>query len=394
MTDKKKQQKVIALDIHPYSFSAAHYLDDNRPVREQECLLLQDKLPMENFENWLKKHTSKGDILVMEALNISFQLVKRIEAHGRCGIVLDSTKVGKLGQSYLKTDKADAQKIGKVFLSGINDNVWVPDDETIQRRAVFCSYQNAQKDLTRASNRMWNLLISKNIDVKKGAKHHCEKGMDHLLALRDWSRRETIIISTYFEDYLLAKKKVKTLTSHIAEEVTDDPDMIALQQFLGIGLITSYAFKAIIGNIKRFPNPKKLVAYIGLQPKVHGSGEKMHHGSIAKGGRKDLRSLLSECAQSFMNHAPKDHPLRKWAARLNFRKDWNVVVIAVARKLITSIWYVLSGYGSPLVEITESIKGKLKKRATELGPQRRAELGYVNISHFVEIKSELLLGVT
>jgi transposase len=180
----------------------------------------------------------------------------------------------------------------------------------------------------------------------------------------------------------------------IAEEVTSDLDMLKLQQLYGIRLISPYALMAIIGDIKRFKTPKKLVAYIGLQPKVSDSGEKKYSGSITKTGRRELKAILVECAQAIIQYAPADHPLVKWAKKLSFRKTKNTVIIAVARKLVTAIWYILNGFDSPLTEINKMIKLKLKKHAITIGLKRRKELGYVTVSDFVKVKGDILLGIT
>ena len=60
--------------------------------------------------------------------------------------------------------------------------------------------------------------------------------------------------------------------------------------------ITVYALAAYVGKIERFRSPKKLVAYIGLQPRLMQSGEKSISGSLTGGGQRDLRSLLIEAA--------------------------------------------------------------------------------------------------
>ena len=394
MNEKKKQHYVYGLDIHPTCFSAAKFPSEVKDILNAKPLLLQDKLKMEGFDKWLQKHTNAGDILVMEALGISFQLVKRIEEHGRIGIVLESKKASKVGKDYLKNDKVDASKLAKLFLSGLTEQVWVPDYKTLERREIFFSYLNAVKDSTRSSSRIWAFLTAHGIIVSSRMKKNYKSNPDSLFELQEWSYAQQGILKGYIGDYKQAQEKRKMFETIIAEEVTTDPDMLKLQQFCGIRLISAYALMAIIGNIKRFKNPKKLVAYIGLQPKVSDSGEKKHSGGISKHGRRDLKAILAECAKAFINFAPKDHPMRKWALKLKYRKSANVVTIAIARKLVTAIWYVLNGYSSPITEISKSIKVKLQKHAVSIGVKRRQELGFRNISHFIEVKSETLLGFT
>jgi transposase len=40
----------------------------------------------------------------------------------------------------------------------------------------------------------------------------------------------------------------------------------------GMNIITASAFMAAIGDVGRFPDRKKLVGYLGLDPKVRESG--------------------------------------------------------------------------------------------------------------------------
>lgn len=49
---------------------------------------------------------------------------------------------------------------------------------------------------------------------------------------------------------------------------------------------------AAIGRIGRFDSPHKLVAYIGLNPSVHQSGDSpAYHGRITKRGCSNARHL-------------------------------------------------------------------------------------------------------
>jgi transposase len=59
---------------------------------------------------------------------------------------------------------------------------------------------------------------------------------------------------------------------------------------------------ATVGSVERFAGPDKLVAYLGLNPSVHQSGEdRPRHGRITKQGPAHARSIaggggLASCA--------------------------------------------------------------------------------------------------
>ncbi|MGO9181081.1 MAG: IS110 family transposase [Candidatus Limnocylindrales bacterium] len=53
----------------------------------------------------------------------------------------------------------------------------------------------------------------------------------------------------------------------------------------------------MIGDVRRFPAPGQLVAYLGLDPRVSQSGDDVaRHGRISKQGAWVVRQVLVEAA--------------------------------------------------------------------------------------------------
>ena len=130
--------------------------------------------------------------------------------------------------------------------------------------------------------------------------------------------------------------------------------------------MVAFALGALIGDIHRFAEPRKLVKYIGLNPAFDHSGQGQWSGGIAGHGRKDLRGLLIEAAQAILR---SKHPLAKWGKKLLARKgSVNLAAGAVARKLAVAIWYLLMGRWTPLEEIDERLALKVGKIITSVGP--------------------------
>ena len=103
-----------------------------------------------------------------------------------------------------------------------------------------------------------------------------------------------------FEDLYHAETKRKQLRAIIIEDVSNTPQMAKLMQLCGIRAITAYAIVAFVGDISRFANAKKLVSYFGLNPRVNDSGKSIKRGNLSKCGRKEVKALLIECAQSIL----------------------------------------------------------------------------------------------
>ena len=161
--------------------------------------------------------------------------------------------------------------------------------------------------------------------------------------------------------------------SLIAQEVLRDPLMLSLVRLCGVRDVIAFALGALIGDINRFANPKKLVAYVGLHPAFDDSGNNTWRGGVGGHGRRDLRSLLIESAQSIIR---THHPLAKWGKKLMARKgSVKLAVAAVARKLTVAIWYLMSGRWSSIEELDTLLSAKVGKIITAVGKDRLKKLG-------------------
>jgi transposase len=52
----------------------------------------------------------------------------------------------------------------------------------------------------------------------------------------------------------------------------------------GIAWVLGYTIAAEVGDITRFPSPKKLCGYTGLCPRVYQSGSRDQRGPLANNG--------------------------------------------------------------------------------------------------------------
>jgi transposase len=112
-----------------------------------------------------------------------------------------------------------------------------------------------------------------------------------------------------------------------------------LRSIPGIGTVCSAALVAGIGDIRRFPNPEKLVAYIGLDCRVCQSGTSIQgKGYISKRGNSYLRYLLFNASFRAISCDPE---LREYFEKKKAEgKHHFVALCAVERKLIHRIYAI------------------------------------------------------
>ena len=151
---------------------------------------------------------------------------------------------------------------------------------------------------------------------------------------------ERAAIKRHLAQIDLIEGSLKEIEAEIAREAMSDPIIRRLMTLPGVDMVVASGVAAAIGDIRRFPDPTKLVSYLGLNPNVRQSGEgPAYHGRITKQGRSQARGMLVEAAWAV---ARPPGPLRAFFQRIASRRGKHVAAVATARKLAMIIWHMLT----------------------------------------------------
>ena len=96
-------------------------------------------------------------------------------------------------------------------------------------------------------------------------------------------------------------------------------------------------FVAEIGDITRFPSPRRLCSWAGLTPRLRESDTKTFRGHITKQGSLLVRWSGVEAVSRYHGGAP----IRDSFHRIADRRGRNIAKVAAARKLLTLVYYGL-----------------------------------------------------
>jgi transposase len=127
----------------------------------------------------------------------------------------------------------------------------------------------------------------------------------------------------------------------------------------GVAFINAVTIVAEIGDFARFSNPRQLMAYVGLVPSEHSSGDSVRRGGITKAGNGQARRALIEGAMQArvsrkLHDRIEDLPQRlrdtAWKAQVRLcgryrrlvakGKPRVVVTTTIAREMIGFIWAI------------------------------------------------------
>jgi transposase len=129
-----------------------------------------------------------------------------------------------------------------------------------------------------------------------------------------------------------------------------------LTEIPGVGPVTATALIAAVGNASAFEKGRNLAAWMGIVPREYSTGGKQKLLGISKRGNKYLRTLFIQGARSVVQQRHKQAPgLSHWLEQLLGRTHQNVVIVALANKLVRMAWAVLcknERYRAPVLTVT------------------------------------------
>ena len=170
--------------------------------------------------------------------------------------------------------------------------------------------------------------------------------------------RETLEACLRPVDFLDAE--VAEIERSLAPLVLGSADMRRLMTVPGVSATTAATLIAAIGDIGRFPAPRRLVGYLGLDPRVRQSGsDPAHHGRITKQGASGPATRSSRRAGASTRTAG---PLRAVLPARRGPPRLEQVAIVAARASSRAC----SGACSPAARTTPSPAGPARAKLREL----------------------------
>jgi transposase len=280
----------------------------------------------------------RDDRVALEVSGNAWEVTRIIRPHVARVVVVSPADTG-IRSARAKTDRLDARALAKLLASGSLDSVWVPDENTqamrrrLQRRSQLVRVKTKAKNEIHAAL-MRRLIPKPAVSDLFGIKGRRWLGEVELPA----AERETVDGCLRQLDFCEAE--IAETERAIAAEALKSPEVLRLMTVPGVNVITAATFMAAIGDIRRFGDRKKLVGYLGLDPRVRQSGTTTaSRARISKQGSASARYALVEASWSVVR-APG--PIRAFYERIRARRGHQAAIVAASRKLACLFWCLLT----------------------------------------------------
>jgi transposase len=278
------------------------------------------------------------DRVALEVTGSSREIVRRLEPHVRRVIVVSPGDTG-ISQARAKTDKLDARTLAKLLWTGELEAVWMPPEWIARMRRRLARREQLVRARSRVKNEIHAVLMRRLKGRPPVSDLFGVKGREWLQSL-ELPEEEDETVKAGLRHIEFLDTEIEQVERLIAREALQSPQVKRLLTVPGVNVICAAIFLATIGDIRRFKDSRKVVAYLGLDPRVYQSGSSPARGGrISKQGSPRARWALVEAARSV---AQQPGPMHAFYERLRARKGHNAAVVAVARKLAVLLYLMLT----------------------------------------------------
>src|SRR5918994_2136291 len=220
-----------------------------------------------------------------------WEVARILEAHVDRVVVVSPDDTG-IAQARAKTDRLDARALARLLWSGELESVWMPDERCRVLRRRLARRGEAVRSRTRAKNEIQAVLQRRLQGRPPCSDLFGVKGRRWLAGLElPLEERESVEAGSRHIEFL--DTEIAAVERLIAQQALQWPEIRRLMTVPGVNLICAATFIAAVGDPRRFFTSRKLVAYLGLDPKVRQSGDApARSGRISKRGSAAARWAL------------------------------------------------------------------------------------------------------
>ena len=360
----KKIVKYVGLDVHKDSITIA-IADQGRNGEVRVYGKISNDL--NQIDKVMRKLLLQNIQLrcVYEAGPCGYPIYRHLTSKGIDCVVVAPALIPKKSGERIKNDRRDAIKLATLHRAGELTAVYVPDQEDEAIRDLVRTRADIQKALRKVKQQI-NAFLLRHAISYPGRTKWSKAHLSWLATIKMTHPAQQIALTEYLDAMENSAARVTRINKQLeafCQTWRLSPVVQALQSMRGLCLISAMTVVAELGDLNRFDNPSQLMAYLGLVPSEHSSGNLVKKGGITKTGNTHVRRALIESAQAYRLPARKSARIRKrqhgvseevlsvaWDAQLRLchryrclrarGKNHNVVITAIARELSGFIWAI------------------------------------------------------
>jgi transposase len=255
--------------------------------------------------------------------------------------------VARMKRSPDKSDYSDARMLAELCRVGMVPTVHLPSGDTRDLRTLVRLRADLVGRVRAVKTRLLGLLRLHRVREDAGVGRWSKRWLIWLRSGPDGLSADAMFaVEMELGELEQLRERVARVERRLAERTIDDAVVQRLLGIKGIGPVTAWTMRAVIGEFSRFASGKHLARFCAVTPRNASSGMRVGDAGLIKAGDPVLKTVIVEAAQRLRRYDPR---WRELSARLAARgKPTSVIVAAVANRWVRSIFHQL---GRPAPEV-------------------------------------------
>lgn len=248
---------------------------------------------------------------------------------------------------FVKTNKNDYNDVVGITEAASRPSMHFVALKSIEQQDIQALHRIRERFIanrTALANQLRGLLAEYGVIIAKGI-GHLRKQLPLILeaAENELTVKGRALFADLYEELCHLDKKINQYDEKLAIIFKNNSVCQRLAEIEGLGVISTTALIAAVGNPDVFKNGRQMSAWLGLVPRQHSSGSKQLMLGISKRGDGYLRKLLVHGARSVVYRAQNKTDKRSvWINQLVQRRGKNKTCVAIANKNVRIIWAMLT----------------------------------------------------
>lgn len=244
--------------------------------------------------------------------------------------------VARLRQSPDKSDTTDARLLADLTRVGYLPKVWLAPRSVRELRELVRERQRLADERRRVKQQVRGLL--------RDHRQRCPTARPWTRAWLGWladgaelGGHSRWVLERRLAHLAYLQTQIEAAERRLREATHDDPVVAKLMRLAGIGEVTAWTLRALIGRFDRFANGKQLARFCGVSPRNASSGERVADAGLVKAGDPLLRATLIEAAHRLGMHDPRWRAFRDHLRAQG--KPGSVVAAAIANRWVRGLYH-------------------------------------------------------
>jgi transposase len=246
--------------------------------------------------------------------------------------------VARMKHNPDKTDFGDARMLAELSRAGLVPPVWLAPQSVRELRLLVRLRSDLVGSVRAVKTRILAVLRQQRVVEPREFGRWCKRWLGWLgSAACGLSEQGRFAVGVYLDEWSALRGRIERVESRLRQTTAGDVMVERLLEIRGVGEVTAWTMRALIGRFDRFGSGKQLARFCAVTPRNASSGERVADSGMIKAGDPQLKSVVIEAAQRLRRYEPR---WREFSSAMAARgKPTSVIIGAIANRWMRALYH-------------------------------------------------------